>query len=144
MPDTWLEVDPLRFGKATGPNSIAAKAHDGDAHDDDAHDGPARDGTAKSGELALVKLRYKRPDGDKSTRLDTTVLARHLRAFDKASDNLRFAAAVATFGMKLRGSKHAGAASWDDVHAWARGALGRDKQGLRGEFLRLVRLAEKS
>ena len=120
------EVDPLRYGAKAASAVVAEQA-------------PSR-----ADELALVKLRYKRPDGDKSTRFDTTVLARNLAAFDKASDNLRFAAAVAAFGMKLRGSKHAGGASWDDVHAWARGALGRDKQGLRGEFLRLVRLAEKS
>ena len=61
--------------------------------------------------------------------------------FENASTNLRFAAAVAEFGMLLRSSEHRGQASLAHVTATAAGALGADPGGLRAEFLDLVREA---
>jgi Ca-activated chloride channel family protein len=61
--------------------------------------------------------------------------------FENASTNLRFAAAVAEFGMLLRGSAHRGEATLAHVTDTAAGALGTDPGGLRAEFLDLVREA---
>ena len=100
---------------------------------------PAEAGPASS-ELLTLKLRYKEPTGDTSQErvfpLEDTGTT-----FENASTNLRFAAAVAEFGMLLRESAHRGEASLAHVTATAAGALGTDPGGLRAEFLDLVREA---
>jgi Ca-activated chloride channel family protein len=96
---------------------------------------------AASRELLTVKLRWKRPDGDTS-RLEEVPLADRGGAFEEASDDLRFAAAVAAFGMILRNSEHRGEATLPMVARIAGGSLGTDAGGWRAEFLDLVRKAE--
>jgi Ca-activated chloride channel family protein len=56
-----------------------------------------------SDELLTLKLRYKNPKGSKSKLIEQPLMDRTLR-LDKSSDNFRFAAAVAGFGMLLRDS----------------------------------------
>jgi len=94
-----------------------------------------------SRELLTVKLRFKQPDGETS-RLIEHPLADRGGLFDRASVDLRFAAAVAAFGMILRGSEHAGDATLPMVARIAGSALGDDSGGYRAEFLDLVRRAE--
>ena len=101
---------------------------------------PAVDGAA-SRELLTVKLRWKKPDGDTS-RLVEVPLAEKGGAFAAAPADLRFAAAVAAFGMVLRESEHKGTATLPFVAEIAGSALGRDAGGYRAEFLDLVRKAE--
>jgi hypothetical protein len=96
---------------------------------------------ATSRELLTVKLRWKRPDGDTSL-LEQVPLADRGGAFEQASDDLRFAAAVAAFGMILRNSEHRGEATLPMVARIAGGSLGTDAGGWRAEFLDLVRKAE--
>jgi Ca-activated chloride channel family protein len=60
------------------------------------------------------------------------------RSVDAASADFRFAAAVSAFGMLLRDSEHRGDATADRVLGLARGALGDDPGGYRGEFVRLA------
>ena len=100
----------------------------------------AETSAADSDELMTVKLRYKKPDGDKST-----LIVHPLRDFDlalaKTSDNFRFSAAVAGFGMLLRKSEHKGEASFEAIGALAKGAAGADAFGYRGEFVQLVEKA---
>ena len=95
---------------------------------------------AGSDELLTVKLRAKAPDGDTSKPYVYPVRDLGL-AFGQASTDLRFAAAVAAFGMLLRGSEHAGDADFRQVMAWAAGALGSDPHGDRRAFLQLVKQA---
>jgi Ca-activated chloride channel family protein len=92
-------------------------------------------------ELLTVKLRWKKPEGDTSTLLEVP-LAEQGAAFDAAPADLRFAAAVAAFGMILRDSEHKGTATLALVAEVAGSALGRDQGGYRAEFLDLVRKAE--
>jgi Ca-activated chloride channel homolog len=94
-----------------------------------------------SSELLTVKLRSKRPDGDTSV-LEEVPLADRGGAFERASADLRFASAVAAFGMILRGSEEKGDATLPLVAKIATGALGPDIGGYRAEFLDLVRKAE--
>ncbi len=96
--------------------------------------------TAFSDELLHVALRYKRPDGETSVALELPVRDGDPN-FHAASTETRFAAAVAAFGMLLRGSQRAGDASFEAVLRWASEALGPDPGGYRAEFLELVRLA---
>jgi Ca-activated chloride channel homolog len=93
------------------------------------------------GELLTVKLRYKMPQEENSTLLSVPVVAPGV--VDKGTDDFRFAAAVAAFGMVLRNSEHRGQANLDLVHNLAQGALGADRTGRRKELLELVRQARK-
>jgi secreted protein with Ig-like and vWFA domain/anti-sigma-K factor RskA len=100
---------------------------------------PAVDGPAGR-ELLTVKLRAKRPEGDTSA-LTEVPLADAGAGFEAASADLRFAAAVAAFGMILRDSEHKGTASLERVEEIAGTAMGSDPGGYRAEFLDLVRKA---
>ena len=61
---------------------------------------------------------------------------------DKLSDNFNFSAAVAEFGMLLRDSEYKGTATFDHCLNLAAKAKGKDKNGYRAEFLRLVDAAK--
>jgi Ca-activated chloride channel family protein len=91
-------------------------------------------------QTAQIRLRYKQPDGATSRLLSASAIDRGTRA-DAASETFRFSAAVAEFGMLLRGSRHAGDGSFDHVHALASTAVGADLDGYRKEFLDLVEAA---
>ena len=93
-----------------------------------------------SAELMTVKLRYKQPDGNTSTKVEIPVKGKVLEA-DETSDNFRFSAAVAEFGMILRESEYKADATLGQVIELAKEARGEDEEGIRSEFLRLVRLA---
>lgn len=91
-----------------------------------------------SKELLTIKIRYKKPDGGKSILMQIPVKKKVL-AFYKSSPDLRFSAAVASFGMILRDSEHKGTSKLDSVIEMASGAKGDDEEGYRGEFIRLVK-----
>lgn len=95
---------------------------------------------ADSGEWLTVKLRYKDPTGSRS-RLMTRALSGPAHSFEGASENGRFSATVALFGMLLRDSEFKGEGSFEMVQALGREAMGRDDHGERAEFLQLVALA---
>ncbi len=88
-----------------------------------------------SPELLFVKVRYKRPDGDKSLLLSQPVVA--ATALTPSVD-FRFQAAVAEFGLLLRNSDFRGNADLGRVIASAREARGSDPDGYRAEFVRLA------
>ena len=93
-------------------------------------------------ELALVKLRYKKPEGETSTLIERPVLkADIVKDLGLTSEPYRFSAAVAGLGQILRGGKYTSDFSYPEVLALARGARGDDPFGYRGEFLQLANLA---
>ena len=94
----------------------------------------------ESNEIMTVKLRYKAPDRDKSRKIVRPIIDENI-ALKDTSDNLRFAAAVAEFGMLLRDSKFKAGASWREVEGLAKGAKGMDEHGYRAEFIRPVEKA---
>ncbi|MEO6394881.1 MAG: VWA domain-containing protein [Devosia sp.] len=106
---------------------------------------PLRYGDAASYEIAaddeigFLKMRYKAPDGDVSKLIETPI-GKNLMVDEaaKAGDDQRFAAAVAAFGQKLKGSNYGAAMSWDEIAALASGAKGADADGYRAEFVQLV------
>jgi len=55
------------------------------------------------------------------------------------SDDMRFAAAVAAFGQKLKGSNYGGDMSWSDIAELARSGKGEDESGYRAEFIQLIK-----
>ncbi|MBI4575922.1 MAG: VWA domain-containing protein [Planctomycetes bacterium] len=94
-----------------------------------------------SGELLTVKLRYKQPEGDTSTKLEVPLVDRGDAA--RPSADFDFAASVAGFGMLLRGSTDLGPAGWGLVEELALSGLSDDRGGYRAEYLNLVREAAR-
>ena len=92
---------------------------------------------AKSGEMMTVKLRYKEPDSDFSKLIEvpTKDAGKTLTA---SSDEFKFSAAVASFGLLLRDSSYKGTLSWETVRRLALDGKGADTLGYRGEFLQLI------
>lgn len=98
-------------------------------------------GKAISRELLTLKLRYKAPDGDKSTLMEIPVT--NSRApFARASTDFKFASAVAEFGMLLKDSPFKGTATFDSALEHAREGKGDDTHGYRAEFINLVAKAK--
>ena len=93
-----------------------------------------------SSEMLTVKLRYKKPDGDKSDLVECAVTD-DSGDFAKASPDFKFAAAVAEFGMILRDSEHKGNGTFGAVLEWANEGKGADANGYRAGFIELVRKA---
>ena len=84
-----------------------------------------------------LKLRYKKPDGRKS-KLIVHPLKDNNVILAKASDNFKFSAAVAAFGMLLRESEFRGNVSYKSVIEMAHDGKGKDFFGYRSEFIQLV------
>lgn len=90
-----------------------------------------------SDELLTVKFRYQEPQGSKS-RLITRVVEDKTSAMDT---DFKFASAVALFGMQLRASEFTNGAPVDLVINLAEAGRGKDPEGYRAEFIRLVSTA---
>ena len=100
-------------------------------------------GASKSGELALLRLRYKKPDESRSQLFEVPIATpEQIAGINQASEDLRFAAAVAAFAQQLQGGKYTGSFALSDSAKLARAARGEDRFGLRAEFVQLVELAQ--
>lgn len=95
----------------------------------------------KSPEVMTVKLRYKEPDGDKSKLIEAPVLDKKV-SLEKSTDNFKFSAAVAEFGMLLRDSEFKGSTSFETILKLAQEGKGKDTHGYRAEFIRLVEMCQ--
>jgi Ca-activated chloride channel family protein len=115
-------VDPLKY-QTPAPASAAAPQF------------------VESPDLLTVKLRWKLPESDTSTKLELPVRDGD-GTLAQAGPDASFSAAVAAFGMLLRGSGAAGDASWDSVIALAEQGRGSDADGYRAEFIRLAKVAQ--
>ena len=93
---------------------------------------------SKTDELLTVKFRYKEPDGDKS-KLIVKTLKDTNGDIKKTSKDFQFSAAVALFGQQLRDSDFIATKSREDVIRLAEAGRGKDKEGYRAEFIRLVK-----
>ena len=91
-------------------------------------------------ELMNIKLRYKKRDGDKSALIEHPLKDQNI-SFDATSNNVRFAASVAEFGMLLRNSEFKADADFHSVKNIAQSAIGNDDEGYRKEFIGLVKKA---
>ncbi|WP_259699013.1 YfbK domain-containing protein, partial [Pseudomonas chlororaphis] len=115
----WLE--PLRYGQAQASS----------------------ESNIKDDELAMLRVRYQAPQGGNSRLIERPILASQQHGkLVQASDDLRFAAAVAAFAQQLKDARYTGGFGLKDTVALARGAKGEDRFGLRGEFVQLVELAQ--
>jgi Ca-activated chloride channel family protein len=90
-------------------------------------------------EWLTVRMRYKHPEAEASKEVSRALPAKALGA--ALSDDFRFAAAVASFGMILQDSKWRGAMTYAGVIEEAKKSVGKDAGGHRAEFLKLVERA---
>ncbi|MGO8103037.1 von Willebrand factor type A domain-containing protein [Rhizobium leguminosarum] len=116
--------DDLRYGAA---DKVPAEASD----------------SAHHGELAFVKMRYKRPGEDKSALITTPVNdGNAVATVDAAPQDVRFSVAVAAFGQKLSHVAAVDTYSYQAIADLAAASRGTDTFGYRSDFLGLVRLAD--
>lgn len=94
-----------------------------------------------SNEIMTIKFRYKEPK-ESTSQLITHIVSDRKTPFSMASENCKFSTAVAEFGMLLRNSKFKGDSDFKTVIANAKAAKGKDEEGYRAEFIRLVEIAE--
>lgn len=92
-----------------------------------------------SDELLTIKLRYKESNGGNSKLLEQPVKNKVVK---NTSDDFRFSAAVASFGMLLRKSQFMGNTTTKSVLDLAKSAKGTDEEGYRAEFIQLVKTAD--
>ncbi len=90
-----------------------------------------------SDELATIKFRYKKPDGDKSIEM-VKVIENKSVPLKNASDDFKFSTAVAWFGLKLRDSNLVPNKATEDIKKLAKEGLSNDEDGYKAEFIRFV------
>lgn len=97
----------------------------------------------KGNEIAFLKIRYKDPKekGGQSVEV-TEPLFYTPKEYTQATEDFRFAMSVAEFGLLLRESSDKGASSYEQVLELAKNAIGKDEEGYRKEFVRLVESAK--
>ncbi|NKB33074.1 MAG: DUF3520 domain-containing protein [Pseudomonadales bacterium] len=94
-------------------------------------------------ELAYVNVRFKMPEESSSTEFGQAVTFEDVSESSvDATENMRFAAAVAGFGQLLRGGKYTNDWNYDDLLQLARESRGVDNHGYRSEMVKLVELAK--
>ena len=94
----------------------------------------------KGNELGFLKIRYKDPKVKDAKSVEITEpLAFNKKALKDTSTDYRFAASVAEFGILLRDNSNKANATYDQVIELAEGAIGKDPEGYRKEFVRLVK-----
>jgi Ca-activated chloride channel family protein len=111
--------DPLRYGEAVDTSASG------------------------DGEIAFLKMRWKKPDSDTSELVTMPVTDSNMVPdLDAASADVRFSVAVAAFGQKLKGVPALQDYVYGSILGLAEAAKGNDPFGYRAEFVKLVRLAE--
>ncbi|MGV3524691.1 MAG: vWA domain-containing protein [Candidatus Sericytochromatia bacterium] len=121
------ELIPVQSGAAAGSSLTYSETQ-------------IKEGAATSSDLLTLNLRYKQPSSETSQLISQAVPALD-RPWEQASNNLRFAASVAGFGMLLRDSEYKGELSYAQVLKLGREGLGEDIGGYRAAYLQLVQKA---
>lgn len=88
-------------------------------------------------ELATIKFRYKKPDGEKSIEM-IEVIKNNVVTLEQTSEDFKFCASVAWFGLKLRNSELVSNKSISDIKNLAKNNIKNDNEGYKAEFIRLM------
>jgi Ca-activated chloride channel family protein len=91
--------------------------------------------------MVTAKLQL-RTVGNNAVRSIQRVITDAASTFPSAPADLKFAAAVAEFGMILRDSEYKGNGTLQQVLEWAQEGKGADINGYRADFIELVRKAQ--
>jgi Ca-activated chloride channel family protein len=95
----------------------------------------------QSNEVMSLKMRYKSINSNTSKLIEQSVM-KSQKTLNQSSENFKFSAAVAGFGLLLRDSKYKNTLNYAQVLQLAKGSVGRDAEGHRQEFLELVKKAQ--
>jgi Ca-activated chloride channel homolog len=132
------KVDAGEIGAGTAVTAIYEVTAPGSAA---LRNDPLRYGAAPveggASELGFLRLRYKAPGADASELIETPIIAG-----GEASDEARFAVAIAGFGQLLTESKYLNDWGWDKAIDLALAARGDDPFGYRIEAVNLMRMAK--
>jgi hypothetical protein len=120
---TLYEIVPLKHARATAGIQMPGVA--GEA----------------SEPLLTARLQMHTTGNDGAVRFVQRSISDTGSDFAQAPGDLKFAAAVAEFGMILRDSEFKGSGSLQQVIEWAQQGMGADVNGLRADFIELVRKA---
>lgn len=93
-------------------------------------------------EAALVKLRYKMPDQDKSRLISHVIERSQFKHGNRVAADSEFAASVAGFAQLLRGGRYLNGWDWQQAIELAQNSKGADKDGYRGEMIQLMKMAQ--
>jgi Ca-activated chloride channel family protein len=99
---------------------------------------PKKQSASFFNELMFVKIRYKKPDENRSNLMEVSVKDNS----EVAGNNMRFASAVAAFGMVLRNSALKGTSNYKLVKSLATSSIDSSSDAYKKEFLELVNKAE--
>jgi Ca-activated chloride channel family protein len=94
--------------------------------------------SANANEWLTVKLRYKNPGESKSELIVQTLSGDPLSP-EQSTNDFRWSASVAAFGMLLRESPYIADFDYRQVAALAQRSKGEDREGYRSEFINLVK-----
>lgn len=97
---------------------------------------------ALTAELLTVNVEFRQPESIVEQRMQVAALDPGLR-LETASDDFKFAAAVAEFGLLLIDSPNKGSAKFDHIKTLAQLSLNGDRATERAAFVSLVEKAEK-
>ncbi|CAA6799199.1 MAG: Von Willebrand factor type A domain protein [uncultured Sulfurovum sp.] len=92
-----------------------------------------------SNELATVKIRYKKPDGDVSTKMSKVIMDVDA---DISQTDFDFTQTVAGFGMLLRDSEYKKSLTFNQLIELVKNSKGEDREGYRAEFIKMMEKAE--
>ena len=116
-------IEPLRYHASTTPQDDKARSI--------------------SDEVAFLKLRYKAIGGQASQLLTYPITKQQqLSHLHQASDDFRFAAAVAGFGQLLNHNHYVHDTDYAKLITLAESAMGQDRFGYRHEFVQLLKTAK--
>ena len=92
-----------------------------------------------SSEIATVKIRYKHPDANTSVEMEQSI---HIENADINDDDYAFAQSVTGFGMLLRDSEYKKSLDYHTLIKNAKEHKGKDREGYRAEFIKMMESAE--
>lgn len=99
---------------------------------------PTQAAAIDTDEIMTIKFRYKKPDADESKLIVHPLIDQNI-PLSGTSENFRWSASVAAFGMLLRDSEYIKKFSFEDVIALAQRARGEDEEGHRAEFVKMAK-----
>ena len=102
---------------------------------------PTKTSAGNTSEYAFVNVRYKLPNQDKSILLNHSVPVGR-KSLSQASNDTRFAIAVASYAQQLKGGEYNGAMGWDQIIQLAQQSAKPDPYLMREEFVELAKIAK--
>lgn len=102
---------------------------------------PASAKTTGATEYAFLNLRYKIPGKSNSLLLSQPILVAS-KPLSQATEDTRFAIAVASYGQQLKGGEYNAQFGWNDLISLAQKSKQSDAFGLKAEFIDLAKTAK--